>query len=232
MEPNKGKPKMDSQAVPMTPSPALPMGSDDHHLVSAAQAGDYGAFERLFERYRKMVFRIAYHMTQRTDDAEDVAQEVFVRAFENLHRYRSDAKFSTWLARIAINLCTDRARTLARRSALEQQELGGLLSWMTTGRVVDPVEEVERQDRVVLVRRVLRALPEHHRVVLILKDFEGKSYAEVAEILHCSISGAKLRVLRARRALRDRLAPVLKAHYPNERMFQGKKDKSEEVERD
>jgi RNA polymerase sigma-70 factor (ECF subfamily) len=230
MESQEGQPKMDSQAVPMSPSPAVPMSSDDQHLVRAAQSGDYGAFERLFERYRKMVFRLAYHMTQRTDDAEDITQEVFVRAFEHLHRYRSDAKFSTWLARIAINLCTDRARTLARRTALEQQEVGGLLSWMTTGRVVDPVEEVERIDLAALVRRVLRALPEHHRVVLILKDFEEKSYGEIAEILHCSISGAKLRVLRARRALRDRLAPVLRAYYPYDPMFQEKKDNSQEVE--
>lgn len=220
---------MDSQAVPWTPISPVSMGLEDNQLVVAAQGGDYSAFELLFGRYRTMIFRLAYHMTQRVDDAEDIAQEVFVRAFENLHRYRADAKFSTWLARIAINLCTDRARTIARRSALERQEVGGLLSWMTRGRVVDPIEEVERQDRVVLVRRVLQALPHHHRLVLILKDFEDKSYAEIAEILHCSVSGAKLRVLRARRALRDRLAPVLRAHYPHEPMFQ-EKEKSQEVE--
>ena len=96
-----------------------------------------------------------------------------------------------------------------RRTNLEQQEAMGALEWMTIGKVINPVEELEGERRAILVRKAVQALHPHHRGVLILRDFEEKDYKEIAEILSCTVGGAKLRVLRARRALRDRLAPML-----------------------
>lgn len=181
----------------------------DVALVRRAREGDYLAFERLFERHRALVYRFAYQMTSRRDDAEDIVQEAFVRAYQNLHRYRDEAKFTTWLLRIVTNLCTDQARMSQRRTVLEQQEAVGALDWMTIGDVDDPVQNLEDARRKQALGKALRALPEHHRSVIILRDIEEREYPEIASILGCTIGGAKLRVLRARRALKDRIAPLL-----------------------
>jgi RNA polymerase sigma-70 factor (ECF subfamily) len=186
------------------------MESDsDVSLVRRARNGDYNAFEILFERHRGLVYRFAYQMVPRRDDAEDIVQESFVRAYQNLDRYRDEAKFTTWLLRIVTNLCTDQARMTQRRQALEQQEAMGALDWMTVGVIEDPIRNLEEDRRKVALRRALAALPPHHRSVVVLRDIEEREYSEIAQILGCTVGGAKLRVLRARRALRDRIAPLL-----------------------
>lgn len=181
----------------------------DAALVRRARDGEFDAFEMLFERHRTLVYRFAYQMVPRRDDAEDIVQEAFVRAYQNLDRYRDEAKFTTWLLRIVTNLCTDQARMSQRRTALEQQEAQGALDWMTIGTTEDPVQNLEEDRRKIALRKALLALPNHHRTVIILRDLEEKEYSEISQILGCTIGGAKLRVLRARRALRDRIAPLL-----------------------
>ena len=181
----------------------------DVALVRRARDGDFNAFEQLFDRHGTLVYRFAYQMTSRRDDAEDVVQEAFVRAYQNLHRYRDEAKFTTWLLRIVTNLCTDQARMSQRRTALEQQEAAGALDWMTSGESEDPVQNLEADRRKIALRKALNALPIHHRSVIILRDIEEREYPDMAAILGCTVGGAKLRVLRARRALRDRIAPFL-----------------------
>lgn len=181
----------------------------DAALVRQARNGDFSAFERLFERHRALVYRFAYQMAGRRDDAEDIVQEAFVRAYQNLNKYRDEAKFTTWLLRIVTNLHTDQARMSSRRQTLEQQEAGGGLSWMTVGEVEDPLANLEADRRVEALRKGLAALPPHHRTVIVLRDIEEREYPEIANILGCTVGGAKLRVLRARRALRDRIAPLL-----------------------
>lgn len=181
----------------------------DNALVKRAREGDFTAFERLFERHRQLVYRFAYQMTPRRDDAEDIVQEAFVRAYQNLNKYRDEAKFTTWLLRIVTNLCTDMARMSSRRQALEQQEATGSLLWMTQGETEDPVDNLNQESRSIALRKALQALPEHHRTVIILRDLEEREYSDIAQILGCTMGGAKLRVLRARRALKDRIAPLL-----------------------
>ncbi len=181
----------------------------DAALVRRARDGEFDAFETLFERHRTLVYRFAYQMVPRRDDAEDIVQEAFVRAYQNLDRYRDEAKFTTWLLRIVTNLCTDQARMSQRRTSLEQQEAQGALDWMTIGTTEDPVQNLEEDRRKVALRKALLALPNHHRTVIILRDIEEREYTEIAQILSCTIGGAKLRVLRARRALKDRIAPLL-----------------------
>lgn len=195
-----------------TPAKTWPIAGDnetDESLVVRAKQGDWGAFEALFNRHRTLVYRYAYQMVQRRDDAEDIVQEVFVRAYKNLDRYRDEARFTTWLLRIATNLATDRARMSSRRQTLEQQEAQGALTWMTTNISEDPVENLESERRVLILRKALAALPEHHRNMIILRDIEERDYSEIADICSTSVGGAKLRVLRARRALRDRMLPLL-----------------------
>lgn len=193
MEASAGRMELESDAV----------------LVRQARDGEYRAFELLFERHRLLVYRFAYNMVGGRDDAEDVVQEAFVRAYQNLHRYRDEAKFTTWILRIVTNLCADRARSGNRRTALEQQEAARGLDWMTLGNPEDPIDNLEGDRRVDALKRALAALPTHHRSVIVLRDLEGREYPEIAQLLSCTVGGAKLRVLRARRALRDRVAPLL-----------------------
>lgn len=183
----------------------------DEALVALARDGDFSAFEKLFERHRNLVYRFVYQMSNRRDDAEDLTQEVFVRAYQNLARYRDEAKFTTWLLRIATNLATDRSRMHQRRTTLETQESGsqGALAWMTVGNVDDPVENLESDRRIETLRKAIAALPDHHRNVIVMRDIEEMEYQDMADILGCTIGGAKLRVLRARRALRDRMTALL-----------------------
>ncbi len=181
----------------------------DESLVKRARDGDYAAFEQLFERHRLMVYRFSYQMTHKRDDAEDLVQEAFVRAYQNLHRYRDEAKFTTWLLRIVSNLGTDQARMSTRRNNLEQKEAQGALDWMTVGNFENPIANLEQDSRRNILRKAILALPDHHRQMIILRDLEEREYDEIAEICNCSVGGAKLRVLRARRALRDRVTPML-----------------------
>jgi RNA polymerase sigma-70 factor (ECF subfamily) len=181
----------------------------DAALVRRARDGEFEAFEQLFERHRTLVYRFAYQMVPRRDDAEDIVQEAFVRAYQNLERYRDEAKFTTRLLRIVTNLSTDQARMSQRRTALEQQEAMGALDWMTIGNTEDPVQNLEEDRRKGALHKALAALPTHHRTVIILRDIEEREYTEISQILGCTIGGAKLRVLRARRALKDRIAPLL-----------------------
>lgn len=181
----------------------------DEALVRRAREGDYSAFEMLFERHREMVYRFAYNMAGRRDDAEDLVQDAFVRAYQNLGRYRDEAKFTTWLLRIVTNLATDKVRMHNRRTALEQQEAVGGLEWMTIGSPDDPVRGLEEERRAKILRGAIASLPPHHRQMIILRDIEEREYPEIAATLGTTVGGAKLRVLRARRALRDRVAPLL-----------------------
>ena len=181
----------------------------DEALVAKAREGDYRAFELLFERHRTLVYRFVYQMAPRRDDAEDIVQEVFVRAYQNLHRYRDEAKFTTWLLRIATNLGTDKARMSHRRQALEEKEAAGALSWMTVGEREDPVDNLQQEQLKEVLRKALLALPDHHRNVIVMRDIEEMEYPDIAATLGCTVGGAKLRVLRARRALKERVAPLL-----------------------
>ena len=183
----------------------------DEALVQRAREGDFGAFEKLFERHRTLVYRFAYQVVNRRDDAEDIVQDVFVKAYQNLHRYRDEAKFTTWLIRITTNLSTDRVRMSQRRHALEQQEAQGALAWMMNSVSDDsnPVENLERDRRATLLRQAIDELPDHHKQVITMRDLQELEYTDMAAMLNTTVGGAKLRVHRARRALRDKLAPML-----------------------
>lgn len=199
---------VDSKSRPI--EAVLSSAETDDKLVALARDGDFSAFEKLFERHRTLVYRYAYQMAPRRDDAEDIVQEVFVRAYQNLHRYRDEAKFTTWLLRICANLGTDKARMHNRRTALEQQEATGALSWMTMGNSTeDPVENLDRERMQALLREAIASLPEQHRNAIVFRDIQEMEYEDIAAFFKCTIGGAKLRVLRARRALRDKLAPML-----------------------
>ena len=168
----------------------------DETLVARWRAGDLHAFEAVFARYESRVYNIAYRMLGSLDDAQDVKQETFLRAHRAIRGFRGDCQVSTWLCRIATNLC------LSRRRRADSHVLSLEDQTVQTADVVDVEEEVERRRLQAAVQQVLAALPKHHRTVLVLRDFEGLSYTEMAEVLHCSVAAVNTRLHRAREAFK------------------------------
>ena len=180
-------------------------------LVRSAKGGDVNAFEELVRRYDRNVFRIANHITQNREDAEDVVQDAFLKAYQNLERFQEQSKFYTWLVRIAVNEALMRLRK--RRTG--------------TGRTVSIDEDIETDDDSIpreiadwspnpeqlydqaelkdILSRNIQGLPASFRTVFVLRDVEGLSTEETAEALQLSVPAVKSRLLRARLQLRERL---------------------------
>jgi RNA polymerase sigma-70 factor (ECF subfamily) len=182
----------------------------DEQLAAKAREGDTAAMEELYLRYRQPVFRIVYRSTRNTDEAEDIVQEVFLKAFERLHTFREQSRFSTWLMRIALNLCTDRARMRQRRQELLTREAEHKLAWCHPD-APDPMETAQQNAFHEAFYTALNQLPEHHRQLIILRDLEEMDYEAIAHILGTSVGAVKLRVMRARRAFKAKLEPLLRA---------------------
>ncbi len=182
----------------------------DEQLAAKARAGDADAMEELYLRYRQPVFRVVYRSTRNIDEAEDIVQEVFLKAFERLHTFREQSRFSTWLMRIALNLCTDRARMRHRRQELLEREADHKLAW-SHPHPPDPLETTHQNAFREAFYTALNQLPDHHRQLIILRDLEEMEYEQIAEILGATVGAVKLRVMRARRAFKAKLEPLLRA---------------------
>ncbi|MFB3882364.1 MAG: RNA polymerase sigma factor [Armatimonadota bacterium] len=168
-----------------------PGTTDDTALVAACAQRAPGAFQELLARYRRPAITLAYQMLGDLEDAEDVAQEAFVRVFQAIPRFRGQAAFSTWLYRIVTNLCLGNRRR--RRATVE-------LDAVKEPRALDsPSEQVTE---VLLTRQVLAAMPPELRAILLLRDQEGLSYTEIAEALRLPLGTVRSRLSKARAAFR------------------------------
>lgn len=178
--------------------------TDDSNLVRRARGGDLAAFSELVERHRAVVYRVAARMVG-ADDADDVAQEAFLRAFHRLDRFRGDAPFLSWLLRIAHNAALD---TLARRQrdprpgeepvGEDQPETAPVHASTSPKTPADALEESERRSR---LEHKLERLRPTHRAVLVLRDLEGLPYDEIADVTETPLGSVKARLHRARAEL-------------------------------
>ena len=159
-------------------------GLDDKHILARARRGELDAFEELVRRYAKRVYVIALRSSGNPEDAADITQEVFLRAWRSIENFRGDSGFSTWLFRITMNICVDHAR---HRQAQPQ----------TTTLTTEDDEELGRE-----LAAALAEISEEHRRIVLLRDVSGMSYSEIAEILEISEGTVKSRLARARIALR------------------------------
>jgi len=194
-----------------TSAPAVhPAQDSETTLVHAAKAGDMDAFEHLVRRNQGMVFRMAQHIIGSPDDAEEVIQEAFLKAFQNLDRFEERSRFSTWVTRITVNTALMRLR--ARRGhetvplSEDNSDDHGALPLEVADWRPDPEQIYTRQELRAILERALTRLPQHYSTVFLLRDVEGFSTAETAEALGISITAVKARLLRARLQLRERLS--------------------------
>jgi len=182
---------------------ALPAGStDDRELVRRAQREDKLAFEELIRRHQHRVFAVAGGILKRREDVEDIAQQVFVKAYFSLKRFDQRAAFSTWLYKITVNECWDmlrkrKVRPLVFEADLSEEQARQVIS--SAGKSKDEPDIIDRLETRQRVERLLDGLDERDRLMLILKEVEGFSIEEIAEVLDLNANTVKVRLFRARR---------------------------------
>ena len=176
---------------------------DDKHIVAKARRGDVSAFEELVTRYERRVYAAALRSSGSPEDAADITQEVFLRAWRSMETFRRDSGFSTWLFRITMNLCVDHARHKTAQPQTQPLVQG---EDETERPIPDPAPTPEEHlDNSELGRELAAALgevSEEHRQIVLLRDVSGLSYTEIAETLEISEGTVKSRLSRARLALR------------------------------
>jgi RNA polymerase sigma-70 factor (ECF subfamily) len=191
-------------AAALKPAAAKAPGTpDDRELVRRAQAGDKEAFEELVRRHQHRVFAVAGGILRRREDVEDVAQQVFVKAYFSLRRFDQRAAFSTWLYKITVNECWDllrkkKVRPLVYESDLSEEQAGQFSAERLESGAQDVSDKLEAQQQ---VENLLQGLDERDRMMLILKEVEGFAIDEIAEILDLNANTVKVRLFRARRRI-------------------------------
>jgi len=182
----------------------------DVELVAQAKAGDTAAFEQLIRQYERQIFRTANHITQNREDAEDITQDVFFKAYQKLDQFQGNSKFSTWLVRIAVNesLMRLRKRKTSKTVSMDQDvetEEGSIPRDFAEWRP-NPEQNFSQAEMAEILQKTIAGLPPGFRTVFTLRDIENLSTEETAEALGLSVPAVKSRLLRARLQLRERLS--------------------------
>jgi len=186
------------------------MGSPEREIpesewIRRVQRGEREAFEPLVERYQKRVFSLVYHLVRRRDEIEDIAQEIFIKAFRGIRSYNFQASFGTWLSRIAVNHCYDYLRREQKAKVTYYWQIGEEGSRSIEGRAQSLPEgalNLEHQSEARdLAEKLLARAPAEDRAILVLKELEDRSVEEIAAILQLRINTVKVRLHRARKRM-------------------------------
>jgi len=188
-------------------------------LVQAAKKGDLEAFSQLVKRYDRNIFRIAQHITHNEEDAQDVVQEAFLKAYQNLEQFQGNSKFYTWLVRIAVNeaLMKLRRRRTDRTVSIDEdvETEEGSMPREVADWGPNPEQLYGQSELSDILKKTIQGLPPGFRTVFVLRDVEGLSTEETAEMLGLSVPAVKSRLLRARLQLRERLSKYFKSKDGN-----------------
>jgi RNA polymerase sigma-70 factor (ECF subfamily) len=179
----------------------------DEELVAKSIGGDAESFNELILRWERPIYALAYRTIGREEDARDVCQETFLRAFRALPGFRGQSKFSSWLYRIALNLCRDWMRRERRTPVVQAPEDMDLLELAAAAEPSESIEDlVARKDLMRGVEVVMAGLPEEQRTAIILKEYHGLTFQEIAELVGCPLSTVKTRLYQGLVVLRRELA--------------------------
>jgi len=198
---------------------AVSISIDDSVLVRQAQGGDTLATERLILKYQNRIYNVILKMCGNPDDAAELSQETFVKVIEGIDKFKGRSSFYTWLFRIAVNLtlnhCQRNARTATRSLDADEKDPNGaskqvLRDFLSDDRAVDPALAAQSQELCELARKSLLKLDEPQRAVVVLRDIEGMSYTEIADVLNVELGTVRSRLSRARSNLREILEAMLK----------------------
>ncbi len=185
--------------------------NDEALLIERAQNGDVSAFEELVSLYAKKIYNYCYRMTDSREDAEDLAQEVFIKVYRNLKSFKGDSRFSTWIYRIAYNTCVDRYRKGRKLDTVSlnpgKNEDSVEIELVSSDPL--PEEEVIKRERYRKLQACIAGLKPEYKTVIILRDIQNYSYEEIAEILQVPLGTVKSHISRARAALCDALREML-----------------------
>ena len=174
---------------------------DDADLLDRLRAGDPRAFEDLVRRYQHRVFGVALRMLQNPAEAEDIAQDVFLRVHRAIGTFRGDAKLSTWLYGIASNLCLNRLASASRTRTRHDEDA----LMQAASDVPDATAAMERTEVEAALHQAIAELPDERRIVVVLRDLEGLSYEEIAEALDLEVGTVRSRLHRARMDLKSKM---------------------------
>lgn len=199
-----------------TELPSSPSSDSDLMLVERAVAGDQRAFELLVIKYQRRIQRLIARMVRDVDLVDDIAQETFIRAYRALHQFRGDAQFYTWLYRIAVNTAKKALLDLKRDPTVSESALKSSQDDEETSRsglelisAETPETELAAKDVARTVNAALDGLPEDLRQALVLRELDGLSYEEIAEVMGCPIGTVRSRIFRAREAVSAQVMPLL-----------------------
>jgi RNA polymerase sigma-70 factor, ECF subfamily len=183
------------------------MTCTDEELVARSIGGDQDSFNQLILRWERPIYALAYRTIGREEDARDVCQETFLRAFRALPKFRGQSKFSSWLYRIALNLCHDWLRRERRAPTVQPPEDVDLGEIQASAGPSESIEAlVARQDLARHVERAMAQLPEEQRTAIVLKEYHGLTFQEIADVMGCPLSTVKTRLYQGLTVLRREMA--------------------------
>lgn len=198
------------------PAPAPSPGDTDQMLVERTVAGDQKAYELLVIKYQRRIERLIGRMVRDTDLIEDIAQETFIRAYRALAQFRGEAQFYTWLYRIAVNTAKKALVDLKRDPVVSESSLRGGDDDEETSGVENELTSAETPETVLAAKEIaatvnsaMEALPDELRQAVTLREIEGLSYEEIAEVMNCPIGTVRSRIFRAREAISAKVKPLL-----------------------
>jgi RNA polymerase sigma-70 factor (ECF subfamily) len=182
------------------------MASTDEELVARSMGGDLDSFNQLVLRWERPIYALAYRVIGREEDARDVCQETFLRAFRALSGFKGQAKFSSWLYRITLNLCRDWIRRERRQPLAQTPEGVDLVELAGEAEDTESIEElVARKEIGAAVAKAMALLPEEQRTAIVLKEYHGLTFQEIADMLDCPLSTVKTRLYQGLTVLRRQL---------------------------
>lgn len=193
---------------------------EDDAIIRAFQSGDTGAFDHLVLRYQDKIFSLCYWYLGDYHEADDTAQDVFLKAYSSLDKFRRESSFSTWLHRIAVNTCKNKCKSLAFRFRKKTESIDsyregpGIEPVKRSGRVIadtvgSPADMLEQKEKMEFVQRAIEGLAPGKRTLIVLRDIEGLSYEELSAITGLKLGTVKSKLARARADLVKKLRSIL-----------------------